>query len=287
MRIDENRFKIVSRLKDRMSLSSFMERGFVEAVEDLKVVSKNMVYENTVEFLNLYNTALLDVGQATLMTKPVAERMYKSKFLDDIETGLFALEGNHAGVILCPYALKSFVNAVGYFVINTEQAQKNKERVVLLGIYTNDGLIAFYSCLFKDSENDVTYKGVMSKSVKRDNLNELRINEIVRNAVNVGIGSMLFLEYVEHEIKIIDSTRSKKEKKVKVANDGVHSNETEIPVQVITSNYFTTTVRTEGFEVEGHWRWQRHGEKFSKVKRIWINDFKKEGYTRKATIEER
>lgn len=44
-------------------------------------------------------------------------------------------------------------------------------------------------------------------------------------------------------------------------------------------------INTEGFKVRGHFRFQPIGEGRSKKKLIWIEDFQKQGYNRKATVE--
>lgn len=44
-------------------------------------------------------------------------------------------------------------------------------------------------------------------------------------------------------------------------------------------------VCTEGFKVRGHFRLQPYGEKRGKVRLIWIEEFEKQGYNRKATVE--
>jgi hypothetical protein len=44
-------------------------------------------------------------------------------------------------------------------------------------------------------------------------------------------------------------------------------------------------ISPEGFKVSGHFRLQPIGEKRKGRKLIWIEEFKKEGYNRKATIE--
>jgi hypothetical protein len=50
----------------------------------------------------------------------------------------------------------------------------------------------------------------------------------------------------------------------------------------LTSSYLKTIVRTEGFKVRGHWRWQAYGEGMKERKLIFINAFEKKGYIRRA-----
>lgn len=59
-------------------------------------------------------------------------------------------------------------------------------------------------------------------------------------------------------------------------------NETNVPIQVVGCNWFTNIIRTEGFGVKGHFRNQAHGVGLTKHKLIWVKDFEKKGYKRKA-----
>ena len=60
-------------------------------------------------------------------------------------------------------------------------------------------------------------------------------------------------------------------------------NETLVPVTMLDTRWFTTTIRTDGFPVRGHVRLQPIKENGEWKKRlIWINEFEKNGYTRKA-----
>jgi hypothetical protein len=62
-------------------------------------------------------------------------------------------------------------------------------------------------------------------------------------------------------------------------------NNTKSSIQIIDSTWFTNLVKSDGFKVRGHFRLQpkkKDGEWTKEL--IWINDFQKEGYTRKAGI---
>ena len=53
-----------------------------------------------------------------------------------------------------------------------------------------------------------------------------------------------------------------------------------------TTNYFTEYIRDEDFKVSGHLRLQSYKNKDGEISRklIYINEFVKHGYHRKATI---
>lgn len=60
-----------------------------------------------------------------------------------------------------------------------------------------------------------------------------------------------------------------------------YANFTKNNVHYITSNYITNLYIEGVFKVSGHWRLQPYK---NTKKLIWINEFKKQGYTRKAGI---
>lgn len=60
------------------------------------------------------------------------------------------------------------------------------------------------------------------------------------------------------------------------------SNDLNLPVTIVNSNWNITSIRTDGFNVSGHFRLQPCGLQFSETKMIFIEPFKKHGYIRKA-----
>lgn len=64
------------------------------------------------------------------------------------------------------------------------------------------------------------------------------------------------------------------------------SNDTNVPVTIVNSCWNITSIRTEGFDVRGHFRLQPCGPGLSDTKMIFIQPFKKEGYIRKAAKPE-
>lgn len=104
----------------------------------------------------------------------------------------------------------------------------------------------------------------------------------VKESILINICRMVFfLQYAEVQTKIVNNKTGKK----KIGSEK-YINQTEIPVEVIDSHYYTTIMRTEGFGVRGHMRKQHYGPGRMEWKLIWIQDFEKKGYTRKAKILE-
>jgi hypothetical protein len=102
-----------------------------------------------------------------------------------------------------------------------------------------------------------------------------------------GVGFMLsglflpFLEFAESETKIINAKTGHR------AKIGKEKYVTDIPydIEIVDSNWFTTSIRTEGFGVTGHFRLQPVGEARQGRKLIWIADFQKHGYTKRAKVD--
>lgn len=97
--------------------------------------------------------------------------------------------------------------------------------------------------------------------------------------VMVDIYSMvLFLKYCEVETKLVKA--SKKEKHIGVK----YVNETKNNIEILDSTWFTTIVKSDGFPVSGHFRFQPYGPSNSLRKLKWISDYEKQGYTRTAKV---
>lgn len=91
----------------------------------------------------------------------------------------------------------------------------------------------------------------------------------------------LFKGYAELETAFV---QGKKKRKEKVGKEKFLSDDFPHKISIIDSNWFRTTVRTEGFGVKGHFRLQPCGEGRKNRKLIWVNDFRKDGYTKKAKM---
>jgi hypothetical protein len=92
------------------------------------------------------------------------------------------------------------------------------------------------------------------------------------------VSFICFMKYCEVETKIIGA--GKKEKFIGTK----YLNETNRKIEIVDSTWFTTIVKSEGFHVRGHFRFQPFGEGLKNKKLIWISDFEKAGYTKKAKV---
>jgi hypothetical protein len=93
------------------------------------------------------------------------------------------------------------------------------------------------------------------------------------------IATINFLKYADVQDKEVKANSKTK------GIDCKYINETNLDIHYITSNYITNIYVQGAFKVSGHWRLQpkRKEGKWTK-ELIWINEFEKEGYTRKAGI---
>lgn len=90
---------------------------------------------------------------------------------------------------------------------------------------------------------------------------------------------LLFKKYAQVEI-----VESKARTKIH-AHGCKYLNETDLDIEYLDSKWFTSLVNSQGFKVGGHFRLQpkkKDGEWTKEL--IWINDFEKKGYSRKAGI---
>lgn len=89
----------------------------------------------------------------------------------------------------------------------------------------------------------------------------------------------LFRKYAKVETKILQP-----KSKAELFKCNYH-NQSDYSFEIMDSTWFTTLVKSDAFKVRGHFRLQPCGEAFKDRKLVWIKDFKKEGYTRKAKKE--
>lgn len=125
--------------------------------------------------------------------------------------------------------------------------------------------------LTKNGVEDLKHKGIKTRGLA---------DEDSPMALTFPLLVLFFIEFAKVETYVT----SPKNRKVKIDNEK-YLNETPVSVEIIDSNYYTTTINNNKIDVEGHWRWQPYGKGRSLVDLIWIDDFVKDGYTRKAKIE--
>lgn len=96
------------------------------------------------------------------------------------------------------------------------------------------------------------------------------------------LSAELFINFAQVETKTMKpNTQIWDERMV----NALYNNKTNKDITIIDSKWYTELISSGSFNVRGHWRMQPHGPGMKQKKLIWINDFQKEGYHRKAKIE--
>jgi len=104
-------------------------------------------------------------------------------------------------------------------------------------------------------------------------------NELTRKRVDLFVKCLMFIEFTNPEEIIL-----KPNGKVGTRKEGKFKNETRATFVIISSKWNWISVRTQGFLVRGHFRWQPCGIKNQDRKLTFIEGFEKHGYTRKNKI---
>lgn len=88
--------------------------------------------------------------------------------------------------------------------------------------------------------------------------------------------TQMFKKYADVETKLLPAGKKTKDISGKYVNDS------KLDITYLDSKWFTTLVKSDGFNVRGHFRLQPYGEGLKERKLIWINEFQKTGYTAPA-----
>lgn len=95
---------------------------------------------------------------------------------------------------------------------------------------------------------------------------------------------ILFYNFTETETHIVHGMETGKSRRLKL-NDEKFLNETKNDIEIIDITYFTRLIRTGEFGVSGHFRVQYFGTGNNEAKIIFIDSYKKNGYSRGAKID--
>lgn len=177
-------------------------------------------------------------------------------------------EVNEGGTLI--YSSQGWTKTIFYYLrTGTENGEWNADYLFIeFSKHSQNDFKALDVCITSHGDNQKTfiYKGHADQGVTHDTY------------LAFLVGFLCFVKHVELETKEIK------------ANSGGHHvgikyvNETKSNITILDSTWFTTIVRSEGFKVRGHFRFQPYGSGLSKKKLIWIADFEKDGYTRTAKI---
>lgn len=157
-----------------------------------------------------------------------------------------------------------------------EDNYNDNRELFILPIY-NDGTTVGSSDPLDMINNNEIYGWEYSESEGRDWYG--KIHDYVMSFI-------LFYNYTETDTKIISGLDSGKQRRVKLNNEK-YLNSSYNEIEIVDSSYFTRIVRNDEFEVGGHFRVQKCGVGNKDSKIIFIENYKKSGYSRGARIDNR
>lgn len=129
-----------------------------------------------------------------------------------------------------------------------------------------------------NDENDKGLKFVANVASKITNvIDEESANAFLSYQISMVTAYAMFKSYANVETKILMPHQRPRDISC------IYRNNTKFPITFLDSKWFTTLVKSEGFNVRGHFRLQpkKKDGKWTK-ELIWINEFRKTGYTAPA-----
>lgn len=236
--------------------------------------SKNMSEPERIAFGQSLRQAFKESQLPELMnkniryvTEPFWIAFQKSK--DKLRTLILKEEINDVGILII--SGQPFTLTIYYAVlINIVEGEEVKYRIIFnqFSKHSKNDFINLDISITEteDSSKEFIWSGFTKQGLTK----EVWVSEIVL--------FLLFLKYCEIETKVIKAEKKDHHIGVKYVN------ETKSDITVLDSTWFTTIVRSEGFGVRGHLRWQPHGPGLSQRRLQYIAAFEKEGYTRTAKV---
>lgn len=175
------------------------------------------------------------------------------------------------------YTSKAGNYHVIHYVLLVEQDRINiMGQIHFIVPNSNDFGILFNACVDRNDTDLIEFRSYPDVPP----IVNIELHDDVMNvALNAILSAELFINFAEIETKEIQPNRQ-----IWDGPRAVYNNKTKFPITVIDSTWYTNLISSGAFKVRGHFRLQPYGPDLSKRKLIWINDFEKEGYTRKAKI---
>jgi hypothetical protein len=162
------------------------------------------------------------------------------------------------------------IHAISYMIMRHDDNSMSAE----FHLYSDSGRVAIVQAKIPEGEV-IHFRLIESETIK--SIPDL--NNWVMNHVEVCLAILTFKQFAEVEVKHIGGKKYPKKTKI---NNEKYLNDSNHQIDVLDSRWFTETIRTEGFSVSGHFRLQPCGKNKDQRKLIYIKDYKKNGYHRKA-----
>jgi hypothetical protein len=252
MRIDNLKHPIIERLSTGLL-------GEVVPVEGLE----SFIIDNMDRYKDVFSQITSDQTPIYIITKPFLDVITR----DDISKRMYSLR-------------KDLPTTSGVAVLNNitlvYHVENHNEINATLFVFHGNVFKGFLQIEYaKEDEADGHFDIAIDKEytfVMGNNYEELI------GIMDMIIGFLMFKEYADVEEKLIIKKSGEK-----IFNCH-YTNNTNRNIRIMDCTWFTTLIKSEGFNVRGHFRLQPCGEGMKDKKLIWINDFKKSGYTREAGI---
>ena len=207
----------------------------------------------------------------TYVTKPfsdAADRTYDK--MSDLIYDMFKNGENYE--FNGTYLFGPYVFMIDFKLIDNENSYPKTE----LFIFTKEGTPLLWS-----SEKSRRIKFWVSHEVANNMLKiRLTTNEDLEKFNHFSVFKCIlfsmFQRFASVETKMLTAGLKTKDIDVKYVND------TKFNILHLDSKWYTNLVKSDGFNVRGHFRFQACGHGLKDRKLIWINDFTKAGYTAPA-----
>jgi hypothetical protein len=268
MKISKNNYRILELLKSGDDLiPSFGIKSFPQNSEKIK---KNYKYYNNI--FSLLKKSVIEKNKIVCISKPFFKAFDENKKVAEKLWNLRNEVESEIGVLLVPDNLSYF-----YYIDNNKELEKVS---CIVFLFSNDTFLSFL-------ELSYYYDSIKSENImyinKAHSFDTIENDESynVTYTIQIVISYILFKEYAEVELKYLDGKSTKRSN----LNNEKIVNEIKFPIEYIDSTWFTTIVHSESFKVSGHFRLQPYGEKLAKRKLIYIEEYEKNGFIRKAKIE--
>lgn len=162
------------------------------------------------------------------------------------------------------------------FMINYEVKKGSEDNELFLYMFDKQGIPL---AMFNDSSKYKIYQnGWISSCFSIEN-KPTEIQDWIMYKFRDIVILRMFKTYADVETKIIPPNSKIKDIDCKYVND------TKLKLTYLDSKWFTNLVKSDGFNVRGHFRLQPKKENGRWTKElIWISEFQKSGYTAKARI---
>tara|TARA_R110002167_G_C12522117_1_gene638294 strand:+ start:73 stop:900 length:828 start_codon:yes stop_codon:yes gene_type:complete len=162
------------------------------------------------------------------------------------------------------------------YMIDEHFSEGSDDSEVSFYVFNKLGMpIMFYLDSVKNNINSTAW--VSQEIIKGKKISsEEEFMSIIHTEMIHAISIMMFKQFAEVETKYLPPNKITKDVNCKYVNN------TDSPITVLTSKWFTSLVKSDSFKVNGHFRLQPFGKGMKDYKLIWINNFMKSGYTAPA-----